>query len=74
MKSTIKGIVQLGEDRNRRVKADTHSQRVQDQKAHDAKVSTLEERIAAAKKKMQTVTEEHKEKEQALRKVSAVVT
>ena len=70
LKSTIKGVVNLAEDRNRRVKVDAHNQQIQDQNTHEAKVNTLEGDISTLTKKYQQVSSEHREKEQTLRKVS----
>ncbi len=74
LKSTIKGVVNLAEDRNRRVKVDAHNQQIQDQKVHETKVNTLEGDITTLTKKFQQVTSEHREKEQTLRKVSTAIT
>lgn len=69
LKSNIKSVVNLAEDRNRRVKVDAHNQQMQDKQAHDTKANKLREEIATLKKKLQDNTAEHREKEQSLRKV-----
>lgn len=51
------------------MKVDAQNQQMQDKQAHEAKVSKLNEEISALKKKLTEVTGDHKEKEQALRKV-----
>lgn len=73
MKSNIKSVVNLAEDRNRRVKVDAHNQQMQDKQTHDAKVNKLKEEIAVLKKKLQDQKGDHKEKEQGLRKVTSNV-
>lgn len=69
LKSTIKGVVNLAEDRNRRVKVDAHNQQVDDKQVHESKTKILKEEISTVKKKLQDQTAEHREKEQVLRKV-----
>ncbi len=69
LKSTIKGVVNLAEDRNRRVKVDAHNQQMQDNQNHESKVGKLQEEIALLTKKLQDMTAENREKEQNLRKV-----
>ena len=69
LKSTIKGVVNLAEDRNRRVKVDAHNQQVDDKQVHESKAKALKEEISTVRKKLQDQTAEHREKEQVLRKV-----
>ena len=69
LKSNIRSVVNLAEDRNRRVKVDAHNQQMQDKQAHESKANKLKEEIATLKKKLQDQTAEHREKEQELRKV-----
>ena len=69
LKSSIKGVVNLAEDRNRRVKVDAHNQQMQDKQNHDTKVRELREDIATLNKKLQDMTAENRDKEQSLRKV-----
>jgi phage host-nuclease inhibitor protein Gam len=72
LKSNIRSVVNLSEDRNRRVKVDSHNQKMQDDQLHEAKANKLKDEIAAVKKKLQDRTADHKEKEQTLRKVHTV--
>ena len=69
LKSSIKGVVNLAEDRNRRVKVDAHNQQMQDKQSHDSKASALKEEISVLTKKLQDLTAENGDKEQSLRKV-----
>lgn len=69
LKSTIKGVINLSEDRNRKVKVDAHNQQLQDKQAHEARANKLEEEISLVRRKLQDATAEHRDKEQSLRKV-----
>jgi len=69
LKSTIKGVENLSEDRNRKVKSDAQTQQRHDQQTHESRMNKLKEDVALLKKKLQEKIAEHREKEQALRKV-----
>ena len=69
MKSSIKALVGMADDANKRVKANAHNQEVTDKKSHEAKTAQMAEDIATLKKKLAELVAENKEKEQTLRKV-----
>ena len=69
LKSSIKGVVNLSEDRNRRVKVDARNQQLQDKQTHEAKANKLKEDVGVLKKKLQEKTVEDMYNEQTLRKV-----
>ena len=69
LKSKIRGVVNLADDRNRRVKVDAHNQQRDDKTAHDYKTKVLKDEIGILKKKLQAAVEENRTKEQDLRKV-----
>lgn len=66
-------MVNLAEDRNRRVKVDVHNQQMQDKQVHDGKVNKLKEELTLLKKKLQEAIGDNREKEQNLRKVVAII-
>ena len=63
-------MINLAEDANRRVRADTAKQQAADEKGHEGKKEKLLEDIAIHKKTLQELVATHREKEQELRKVS----
>ena len=73
MKSSIKALVGMADDANKRVKANAHNQEVNDKKSHEAKTTQMAEDIATLKKKLAELVAENKEKEQTLRKVRGAI-
>ena len=69
MKSSIKALVSMADDANKRVKANAHNQEMNDKKNHETKATQMAEDITTLKKKLTELVAEHKEKEQSLRKV-----
>lgn len=68
LRSTIKGVVNLAEDGNRRVKAEAHDKQVSEQNEHTIIANKLKEEIGSLKKKLKEVVKENQEKENNLRK------